>query len=62
MGYALERESDRRSTPALSVELPKGGDVGFGLMSSVRSVTRSFRSEDLGFGLVAEEFLQGLLP
>jgi hypothetical protein len=29
MRYALERESYRGSTPAVPVELPKGGDVSF---------------------------------
>jgi hypothetical protein len=30
MRYALERESYRGSTPAVPVELPKGGDVAVG--------------------------------
>ena len=30
MRYALEREPDRGSTPAVSIELPEGGDVGSG--------------------------------
>ena len=50
MRYALERESYRGSTSAISIELPKGRDVCFRAMPRVRSVA--------AYGLSMDQSLQ----
>ena len=41
MRYALERESHRGSTPAVLVELPKGGDVSLGPRREIAATNAS---------------------